>query len=120
MSDKYKTLDSVLADMPRLHEIENDMTKKDHPIFWLRQAADPAKDPYCFFFKNGKRGYESRCENYKGYYNAGSSSAVQCKACSFLLPGSILEIYCKRHHDECPLRGDAVISDVLPDGKLNK
>ena len=112
MLKKYETLESVLSDMPRLHQLEADMAQKGRPSSWLRQVTEPAKDPYCFFYKNGRRGYESGCGNYKGYYNAGSSGAVHCKACSFLLPGSILEIYCRRHHDECPLQCEADLSEA--------
>lgn len=119
MRKQYETLEDVLTDMPRLHEVEHDMALKGNPISWLRQAADPAHDPFCFFYKNGKRGYESGCENYKGYYNAGSSSAVQCKACSFLLPGSILEIYCRHHQNECPLNSETNSSDLLCDSNCN-
>lgn len=103
MSKKYETLESALDDMTLLQEQIKKMKERGLPTSWMCKVADTS-DPYCFFEKNGKLGNKSDCPYYKGHYNAGSSAATECTAVDFLLPGVIMDVYCRLHHEECPIR----------------
>lgn len=99
----YYDLDSALNAMPRFLEFEKDMQARGAKPAGLRVTADP-DEQYVFFQKNGKRCYKSDCSNYGGYWLDGLHGAVVCKQVDFLLPGIILDLYCRNHCDECPLR----------------
>ena len=99
---KYPNLDSALNDMPRFLEFERSLKPRDSRSTPIRSTADPNK-PYVFFEKNGRLGYRSDCTDYGGYWLDGVHSAVVCKQVDFLLPGVILELYCRYHCNECPL-----------------
>ena len=103
---KFDTLESALDNMPLFRESVENTKRKGYPTEWMFKVADTS-EPYCFFEKNGKYGNSSKCPYYKGHYNAGSSAATECKAVDFLLPGVIMDIYCRLHHEECPLRKEA-------------
>ena len=100
--NEYSDLDSALNDMPRFLEFESSLKPRDSRATPIRSTADPNK-PYVFFEKNGRLGYRSDCPDYDGYWLDGVHSAVVCKQVDFLLPGVILELYCRYHCNECPL-----------------
>ena len=99
---KYPDLNSALNDMPRFLEFESSLKSRNPRATPIRSTADPNK-PYVFFEKNGRLGYRSDCPDYGGYWLDGVHSAVVCKQVDFLLPGVILELYCRYHCNECPL-----------------
>ena len=99
---KYPDLDSALNDMPKFLEFESSLKSGNPRATPIRSTADPNK-PYVFFEKNGRLGYRSDCPDYSGYWLDGVHSAVVCKQADFLLPGVILELYCRYHCNECPL-----------------
>ena len=100
---KYPDLDSALNAMPLFLEYEKDVQERGPKTARTRVAADP-DEQYVFFQKNGKLCYRSDCQDYGGYWLDGLYGAVACKQVDFLLPGVILELYCRNNCDECPLR----------------
>ena len=99
---KYPDLDSTLNDMPRFLEFESSLKSRNPRATPIRSTADPNK-PYVFFKKNGKLCYRSDCPDYGGYWLDGLYGAVACKQVDFLLPGVILELYCRNNCNEGPL-----------------
>ena len=99
---KYPNLDSALNDMPKFLEFESCLKPRNPRATPIRSTADPNK-LYVFFEKNGRLGHRSDCPDYGGYWFDGVHSAVVCKQVDFLLPGVILELYCRYHCNECPL-----------------
>jgi len=99
---KYPDLDSVLDAMPAFLDFEKDVQARGPKTARTRATANP-EDPYTFFEKNGKLCYKSDCPHYDGYWLDGLHGAVICKQTEFLLPGIILELYCRYHCGECPL-----------------
>lgn len=102
----YPDLNSALDAMPRFLEFESSLKPRHSRATPLRATADPNK-PNVYFEKNGKLCYKSDCPNYGGYWLDGLSGAVVCNQVDFLLPGIILELYCRYHCDECPLHADS-------------
>ena len=99
---KFTDLNSVLDAMPRFLEHENSLKPGDQRATPIRSAADPTQ-PLVFFEKNGKLCYRSACPHYRGYWLDGLNGAVVCNQVDFLLPGIVLELYCRNYHNECPL-----------------
>jgi len=99
---KYSDLDSSLNAMPRFLTYEKDVQARGPKTARTRVTATPDKQ-YVFFQKNGKLCYKSDCTDYGGYWLDGLHGAVVCKQVDFLLPGVILELYCRYHCNECPL-----------------
>lgn len=81
-----------------------------HPHGWVLDVADP-EDKLTFFLPLGKgfNCYRSKCPHYAGYYLAGSSSAVKCKACLDLLPGIVVDTMCHNNHINCPFTKEGEI-----------
>ena len=99
---KFTDLNSVLDAMPRFLEHENSLKPGDPRATPIRSAADPTQ-PLVFFEKNGRLGYRSSCPHYSGYWVDGFRGGVACNQIDFLLPGIILELYCRFHCEDCPL-----------------
>ena len=106
----YKDLDYVLNAMPKFLEYEADVRARGPQTAKVRATADPDK-PFVFFEKNGRFGYRSDCPDYGGYWLDGVHGAVVCKQVDFLLPGVILELYCRYHCNECPLHNETENDD---------
>jgi len=102
---KYPDLDSALNAMPRFLKYEADVQTRGPKTARTRVTANPDEE-YVFFQKNGKRCYKSDCSDYGGYWLDGVHGAVVCKQVDFLLPGVILELYCRYHCNECPLHNE--------------
>ncbi len=102
MMAKYNNSEEVLADMPRFQKGEKECRNRGFKTDVFHKVANP-ENQFCFFFKNGKLGYKSNCPNYGGFYNDAPLTAIICKALDFLLPGVILDTYCRLHCEECPL-----------------
>lgn len=102
MANKYNNIQEAVADMPRLLKDIESCYEHGFKTDWFYKVANP-ENKYCFFFKNGKLGYRSDCPNYGGFYNDCPETAVVCKALDFLLPGIVLDTYCRLHCEECPL-----------------
>ena len=102
---KYTDLDAAINAMPRFLEFESSLPQKHSKATPIRSVADPNK-PFVYFEKNGRLCYKSECPHYDGYWLDGVSGAVICKQLDFLLPGVILELYCRNHCDECPLHDE--------------
>ena len=99
---KYPDLDSALNAMPLFLQYEKEVQARGPKTARTRVTADPDKQ-YVYFQKNGKLCYKSDCPDYDGYWIDGLHGAVVCKQVDFLLPGVILELYCRNNCDECPL-----------------
>lgn len=107
LDKKYDTLDKVLIDMPLIAEAINNLKQRGRPYEWITVPAD-IRDSYARFLpkgkmKNGARTYMSPCDNYKGFWLNGGSSAVQCNAVDFVLPGIVYHLYCEKRCADCPL-----------------
>ncbi len=100
---KFTDLNSVLDAMPRFLNHENSLMPRDPRATPIRSPAEPAQ-PLVFFEKNGKLCYRSACPHYRGYWLDGLNGAVVCNQVDFLLPGIVLELYCRYHCEDCPLK----------------
>ena len=116
--EQYHSLDEVLADMPEIRETIKVLQARGKPHEWVSVPAD-ISDTFAFLLKEGKmknrfRAYPSSCENYVGYWLNGGSSAVQCKAVDFVLPGIVHHLYCAKNCKECPLHRKEVLENEKP------
>ena len=116
--EQYHSIDEVLADMPEIRETIKVLQARGKPHEWVSVPADTS-DTFAFLLKEGKmkngfRAYPSSCENYVGYWLNGGSSAVQCKAVDFVLPGIVHHLYCAKNCKECPLHRKEVLENEKP------